>query len=173
MFQKINKQLLNSSAVRWGFFIKVPLISTIKATAFFNTPNYHSLESFYFSLSHCHEYVQQFEPRNKVNAFFFMQPCSPSVADSTLETSILSLHQAVNWTLKHFKPCTPLVADCTASTQPLHHAIEPQGRVNLLLDMYCLMQKQLVSYICYKLNSMNTVYLSFQLECQIQKIETL
>lgn len=78
---------------------------------------------------------------------FFNAAMHPFVADSALEPSILSLHHAVNWTLKHFKPCTPFVADCTASTQPLHHAIEPQGRVNLLLDMYCLMQKQLVSYM--------------------------
>lgn len=176
MFQKINKQLLNSSAVRWGFFIKVPLISTIKATALFNTQNCHSLESFYFSLSHCHEYVQQFEPPNKVNAFFHAAMHS-SVADSALEPSILSLHHAVNWTLKHFKPCTPLAADWTASTKPLHHAIEPQSMVNLLLDMYCLMQKhhdfQLVSYMLQIEISMNTVNLSFQPECQIQKIETL
>lgn len=137
LFQKINKQLLNSSAVRWGFFIKVPLISAIKATTLSNTctPNCHPLESFYFSLSHCHEYVQQFEPQNKVNAFFHAA-MHPSVADSALEPSILSLHHAVNWTLKHFKPCTPLAADWTASTKPLHHAIEPQSMVNLLLDMY-------------------------------------
>lgn len=32
---------------------------------------------------------------------FLMQPCSPSVADWTLEIPTLSLHHAVNWTLEH------------------------------------------------------------------------